>query len=443
MLIVYGIMITWEVSLERQKCFSDEDKRLFRRFAKDSIAHQIGERRITKYRTDLTICNTMTGMGLAEMTKGEAGLTKAISKINEDKSGYTFTTKKDAKRTLGSLYCFITYKDRSLSAAPKPMRKLIQHVARGSDKLVARPIIKREEMREMLKYGDTLDKSIISLLFDSGMRNGEFVQLKKSDLAITTEEQELEEKDKEGKPKKKKVEILDVKVPAGKTGERRITCLEPVVYVKAWLLASPSKDKDGMLWVSPKNGKPLDQQAVAKRIRKTVERMNLARKKKGLPPFIKDVNPHNWRHSRASELGGENGMTEQILCKVFGWEIGSDMPKTYLHLTDEQVKKAVMRTYGYEKKEAKVIYVERECPICHKISPMGEAICTGCGYDLQENTYINKAPSRLVDMQQKLEAMEKKQEAQKKETENLARQLAAITVGSTKRNPKAPVDDKG
>ena len=188
---------------------------------------------------------------------------------------------------------------------------------------MAKPIITREEIRALSKSTrDVMDKAIIWLIFETGMRIGEFEQLKRGDV----------EQIKEG---------LLVHVPAGKTGTRAVVVVEARKFVNAWLEAHPLKKNDAPLWFSQETRRGIGARGIYKRIHELVDKMNEQRIKDGIPRFEKSINPHNFRHSRASELGGEAGMTEQILCKYFGWEIGSDMPRTYLHLTDEQVKRAV------------------------------------------------------------------------------------------------------
>lgn len=376
-------METWETRLAGYN-WQDDEKKLFRQFADDATSLNIGHRRIEKYRTDLIIACRMANMGLSQILKNIDSLKKAIMKINEDKT-YKWETKKDAKRTLGSLYHFKHYKDRSLKYAPKEIRQIIEHKKKASDKRIAKPIILRQEMREMVKHADIQDRALLSLLFETGMRIGEFISLRRKDIM------QIEEG-------------LDINVPAGKTGERRIVAVEPTKYVMAWLDRHPLKNPDSPLWIDERTKKPIEGAGITKRIKKIVLRMNEARKKQGLPLFSKDHNPHNFRHSRASELGGEAGMTEQIMDKFFGWELDSPMPKIYMHLTDEQVKRAVLRTYGHAKKdEEKIIITEKLCQRCHEKNPLSAGFCLKCGTNLE----TNKLPSKIEALEERLRQVEK------------------------------------
>jgi len=222
--------------------------------------------------------------------------------------------------------------------------------------------------------------------------------------------------------KKSNIQQIDegllVKVPAGKTGERMVVVVEATKFVNAWLDAHPIKDNDAPLWyyirknwgkeskkVIPKDHREgaLTQAGIAKRIRCVVERMNEYRRKNGMPKFATDINPHNFRHSRATELGGENGMTEQILCKVFGWEIGSAMPRTYLHLTDDQVRRAVLRTYGKTKKDDDAeIITSWTCSRCKEDVPLALNYCGRCG-----SSKDGKVISKTTMLEEKVSEMER------------------------------------
>lgn len=354
-------METWERRLGDTTWMSKKDKKLFLKFA-DTAQNKrrpAGTRRIEKYHSDLTTCHKITGRGIIEMTKGMKALSQTIRDINADKT-YSFDTKRDIKRLAGTVHHFINSGEASLKYAQKEVKELCAHDHKASDKRLAKDTITRDEMRAMLRYGNTLDKALIALLFDSGMRMGELIQLKKSDLIPIAEG-------------------LDVLVPAGKTGERRIVVVEASSYIQHWIEEHPDKSKDGPLWISPETKRPLCPGALSRRIRLVVERMNAQRKKEGIPEFKKSINPHNFRHSRATELGGESGMTEAILCRYFGWEIGSTMPRTYLHLTDEQVKRAVLRVYGKAKKEEeRVIITHWTCRKCQYDNPMANVNCGKC-----------------------------------------------------------------
>ena len=383
-------MPKWQDRLERYGWLDKKEKEFFIDFVEASKLKRrpIGDSRADKYLLLMAALHKLNGKGLFENTKDMKNIKAAVFQVNECKR-FKFETKKALKWALGIIFNFKHNKEPSLKYAPRELKELSYHDAKASDKRIAREIITREEMRELISYGNTLDEAIISLIFESGMRIGEFIQLKKSDINPI----------KEG---------LEVRVPAGKTGERLIVVVEAKSYVLEWLNKHPIKQGDPLVWTSPETKRPLTTAAIAKRIRIVAEKLNANRIAKGLPEFNKSVNPHNFRHSRASELGGEAGMTEAIMCKFFGWEHGSDMPGTYLHLTSDQVKKAVLRTYGRAKKEEdKKIVTHRTCPTCKFENPLqyeGMEIhaCIKCTQPLDSNKEI----TRIGEMQEQIKAMQ-------------------------------------
>ena len=125
-------------------------------------------------------------------------------------------------------------------------------------------------------------------------------------------------------------------------------------------------------------------------------------------------------------------MTEQILDKYFCWEIGSNMPRTYLHLTPDQVRKAILRTYGKARKEdEKKVETSWLCPRCKEDMPLALNYCGRCGGSKE-----GKVISLTEKMRQELAEMKKRQADQNKEMDNLARKLAALTVDKTKKGLK-------
>ncbi|MDD5337190.1 MAG: site-specific integrase [Candidatus ainarchaeum sp.] len=378
--------IDWVKEANRTS-WCNEDKEVFLKYVKDAQIQtggkSIGDTRITKYHICFGTIQRATGTTISQSIESLETLREAILAIEH--SRYMPATKKDTIKLLGSVYNFIKSNERSLVYADKELRKLLSYQPKSNERQASKPIITREELREIAKFGSTLDKAILYLLFESGMRIGEFVSIKKANLTFAAEG-------------------LDVFVPDGKTGQRRIIVVEAASFVARWLEEHPIKANDEFLWVSPETKRPFAEAGIKRRIEVVVDKMNNYRKKQGIPLFTKPINPHNFRHSRASELGAEPGMTEQILCKYFGWEIGSDMPKTYLHLSDEKVRRAVLRTYGAVKEEDKAIITHKTCQRCKEENPLALNYCGRCGTDLNSGRVISNI-EELKDRVIKLESL--------------------------------------
>lgn len=139
------------------------------------------------------------------------------------------------------------------------------------------------------------------MLWETGARIGELIDLKIRDI----------EDHKHGK----KIIIQ------GKTGSRRVPLISAVPHFRAWLNNHPrSDDRDAPLWVnlgtSTRNpNEKMQYRAITKRLEKAAEKAGID----------KPVNPHHFRHSRATYLASR--FTESQLCEWFGWAQGSDRPR--------------------------------------------------------------------------------------------------------------------
>lgn len=391
----------WKEALERSELSVDE-RNLFLSFANDAYKRDVKDVRIRKYLSILSIARKMSGKDLFGITRNIKSLGDFCVLVNTEKL-HQPETKRSLKLIVGALFCFIHYKERSLKYAPAEVKRMLEHRFKAADKRLARPILTRDNIRELTQCAkSTQDKALLWVIFESGMRIGELIQLKRSDFT------QFEEG-------------YSVRVPGGKTGERMSMINEGANYVSAWLAEHPISGKDAPFWYAP-NRSVLTGAGLSRRICMVRDALNAKRKKKGVLQLERDVNPHNFRHSRASELGGEPGMTEAILCRYFGWEIGSDMPRTYLHLTDAQVKKAILATYGRAKpEEKKPIETSWTCTRCKEEVPLAQNFCGRCGTS-QEGKVI----SLTTKLQQQIAGMTEKAAKQDARSERMEKQLATL-----------------
>jgi len=65
----------------------------------------------------------------------------------------------------------------------------------------------------------------------------------------------------------------------------------------------------------------------------------------------KAVNPHIFRHSRASNLA--NKLTEAQLKDMFRWTQSSEMAAVYVHMSGRDVDKALLKIHGLAGEEEK------------------------------------------------------------------------------------------
>ena len=102
--------------------------------------------------------------------------------------------------------------------------------------------------------------------------------------------------------------------------------------------------------------------------------------KLGFPTDVK-VNPHKFRHNRASQLAPK--ISESILERTMGWVPASKMSKIYVHLDNEAVDNAILGANGIKKvKKAPEIRKSRMCLRCKTLNPANHKFCLQCGRPL-------------------------------------------------------------
>ena len=219
------------------------------------------------------------------------------------------------------------------------------------------------------------DEAFIAMLYETGARIGELIDLTVGDI----------EDHRNGR----KVVI------AGKTGPRRLPLLEATPAINAWLNDHPDPTKDAPMWCQLR--------AAEKKLSYHYIRQKLLvrageRAAKADPEtfaadpdapaedigFHKPLNPHHFRHSRASHLANE--FTEAQLCEWFGWVQGSDVPAKYVHLSGRDIDNAYGQLHGIEPEEddenGPTI---TECWRCEEINEADDRFCSRCGAALDED----------------------------------------------------------
>lgn len=166
------------------------------------------------------------------------------------------------------------------------------------------------------------DRAFIAVLWETGARIGELIDLRVGDIESSTLGKHL--------------------IVSGKTGSRRLLLLESSSQLDRWLAVHPNPVLTAPLWcrIDPKQGtsdEPIGYQYIRSRILKK------SRRKIGLD---KPVNPHHFRHSRATYLA--NYLTEAQMCEWFGWVRGSRVPGRYVHLSGRDIDRAYVAMLGHD-----------------------------------------------------------------------------------------------
>jgi len=211
-------------------------------------------------------------------------------------------------------------------------------------------------------------KAFVSMLYETGCRISELIFMQIRNIRF----------DKYG---------AIINVPPVKTGQRRIRIVSSVPLLTEWMNVHPDKNNPAAyLW--PSNQKKIISYGGVYSILEKIA------KKAGVK---KRVNPHNFRHSRATYLA--NYLTEAQMKEYFGWYQDSDMASIYVHLSGRDVDNAILGVYGIknDEKPEKSVLSPKSCTRCKTDNPATNKFCSLCGMPLDTET-ANKIIQNEVDM---------------------------------------------
>lgn len=241
-------------------------------------------------------------------------------------------------------------------------------------------LLTEEEIKLMLEHCSCeRDRALLSLLYETGARVSEIGGLKLKHVVF---------------------ENSFCKVLLfGKTGARRIPVFTSKPYITKWLDVHPDKkNSDSPLFTKRVKGNYIKTHVTYSTIRALLIRIAKA------SGITKPVNPHNFRHSRATKLASD--FTESQLKQYMGWTQDSGMASVYVHLNGKHLEEAVKKLYGLkteEKDSSESVLKPVECMVC-KISNESIAnFCQRCGNPLTEKQGIS--------VQQRLDTLKKDDEA--------------------------------
>lgn len=297
---------------------------------------------------------------------------KPISLLTEDDifdfldwlNDYTYRQKgKYQKYSTQSITTFkiILRKFLNNSGFPVLADVLKEKKSRKLEQKERKDLLTKQEI-EILINASTLprDKAIIASLYESGCRRGELLSSNIENLDF----------DENG--------VL-VTFPESKTGKRTVRLVYAASYLRAWIevhpcrLSSGEPDLKAPLFVSmwSKGGiyNRLSEHGLYFQIQKIAKRAGITKK----------VNPHAFRHARASDLAEH--LTEQQLKKYLGWTAGSNMCAVYVH--DPDTDNAILKMNGIEIEGTHTDGLRvGKCPRCKELNPEKAGYCLKCGLPL-------------------------------------------------------------
>ncbi|NIM47588.1 MAG: tyrosine-type recombinase/integrase [Candidatus Aenigmarchaeota archaeon] len=287
----------------------------------------------------------------------------AVAELEASK--YADSTKAEMKVTLKKFYNWL----RGYGPKTYPPEVVwIKNTKKNGHKL-PEDMLTEDDIKAMINAADNLrDKAFIAVLAESGCRISELLGLKIKHVRF----------DKYGAQ-------LTVD---GKTGMRYVRIISSVPYITQWMNDHPKKDDiDACLWLSKRKGNH------ALSYSRTKALLNQLKARSGVK---RAVNPHNFRHSRATFLA--NYLSDAQLKQHFGWTQSSRMASVYIHMSGRDVDKALLKINGIEidkTDDNKSSLDPKNCMRCETVNPSTNKFCSKCGFILDEKTMIETIENDL------------------------------------------------
>jgi len=210
--------------------------------------------------------------------------------------------------------------------------------------IVPNEILLPDEVKRLINVATIeRDRCIVAVLYESGMRIGEF-------LALTNGMIEMDEL-------KQEVRIHIPNTEGCKTGARTVVCLEIYGYVQDWLKCNPSKQF-----------MPLKPTGLRKVIKRLFEQAGIK----------KPCNVHHFRHSAITYAAGLNLSETQLSYRFWGIP-HSAMLSVYIHLNEQLKSSGYRDAKGMGENNGKTIInpLASRCVNCGRLIQTG-SLCKTC-----------------------------------------------------------------
>ncbi len=349
-----------ELSLKHlaNSSISERNKELVIKFHSDCLCQGIKPGRIQKYIYSLRRIAVWLNKDFDNCSIDDLKI--VVSEI--EKTSFKDWTKHDYKVCLKKFYRWLR-NDKN----PKEIEWI--KTPNSKNRKLPEDLLTEEDIKRLIDSAShPRDKALISVLYETGCRIGELASIRIKNINF----------DKYG------AQIT----LHGKTGYRRVRIITSVSYLGEWLNKHPIKNPESWVWISLHNER-LSYESIRGILRHIGSRAGINRK----------VNPHNFRHSRATYLA--NFLTEAQMKEYFGWVQSSDMASVYVHLSGRDVDKALLKVYGIADEEngKESLLKPKKCIRCGENNPATNILCAKCSAPLNE-----KAIAGMIekDMQRKI-----------------------------------------
>jgi len=340
-------------------------------FTNHCLADSVGKNKASRYLYDLYNISIWLNKDFEKANKQdiERILVKLQEATNIYEKPYSEWTKKGYKVIIKKFFKWL----RKTETFPDEV-KWIKSALKENQKKLPEDMLTEEEILSLINTSQNIrDKALIALLFDSGCRIGELLNMRIRDIEYFENGMKI--------------------YLSGKTGMRRIPIIFSVPYLNNWLNEHPTKKLNDYIWVKT-DGKRLSYGRVRFMIKGYAKRIGVTKR----------VNPHNFRHSRCSFYVDK--LKDRIMMEYFGWK-KADTIAIYAHVNGKQVEDSILEANGIipEHKKEKTILNPKICQRCNKTHEATALYCT-CGFPLNKEL-VEEIKQKEMERQKADEIMNK------------------------------------
>ena len=244
---------------------------------------------------------------------------------------------------------------------------------------VKKPRIDRKTVINLIEHmRNQRDKVLTMLLYESGMRFGEAVAIKRKDISFSDFGMIIS--------------VAGREEGAKKTGPRKITIVGDSVAELRRYLPSRPEDPEGYVFpmIYGNSNEPCNYDSYSRSLKSAMKEIGLN--------F--NLHPHLFRSNYASDLV-ERGINQAILERQLGWSKASKTARFYIDVTDDAQRNGILKAFGkQEETNKKQESVELKiCPRCNEMNPSYARFCAKCWMPL--------IPEEALKMEEKEKAVTK------------------------------------
>jgi integrase len=297
------------LNLLEESDLSESNRYYLEEFANYLMAENLSDHKIYRYLQSFRALAPLIDFDLKDASRSD--LVKLVGRINHNKipdKDYKPSSRAELKKAIRKFYVF-----ESGEESPDKTGFISVSVKKSNrsrvdpDRLPTPNTVKR--MKNHAK--NPRDKVLVSMLWESGARIGEFLSLDWDDLDFFDDHINLS---------------LN-----GKTGERTIPVVESKTLLDNWKKFHDNPSPGEPVFTSFQGGNRISYNCARRQLRRISDRADIEKK----------VNPHAFRKSRATWMASKGANIFQLM-EFFGWST-SETAMVYVRMAQSDVEDLVFR----------------------------------------------------------------------------------------------------